>query len=243
MSLDQTAEGRPVHFPADTKKFSFDGEVSAIFSDMARRSIPNFYEAHAAHARMLKPWMSPGTSVLDVGASRGAFFQALQSVYPLRFPALELHAVDNSADMCTHLATDFPEVNVVCQDIASPQFLSDGEQYDVVCAHYVLQFLPREAQQTALRRMYNAVKPGGVFIYGHKEEHHGISGALAHDEYIRFRVDNGYSEEEIRAKTEALKGSMFPLSHEAVRSSLSLYFSEITETFRFMMFSTLFAVK
>ena len=41
MSLSHLAANLPVHFPADPDKFAFDGEVSQIFPDMARRSIPS----------------------------------------------------------------------------------------------------------------------------------------------------------------------------------------------------------
>lgn len=245
MSLESD-NGRPVHLPADPKKFVFDGEVSAIFPDMAVRSIPNFQAAHAAHARMLAKWIMPGAKILDVGASRGAFIKELLNEYPVSWEAqeIEVDAIDNSPEMCAHLRMDFPGVGVRCQDLASVAFLQTQQPlYDVVCAHYVLQFLPPEYQLQALMKLFSMVRPGGVFILGHKSKHYGHSGYAAHEEYIRFRMANGYTREEIDAKTLALRGSMFPMDHARVMNSLSLHFSEVCETFRFMMFSTVFCVK
>lgn len=245
MSLESKADGTPVHLPADPAKFAFDREVSAIFPNMAGRSIPNFYQAHAAHARMLADWIRPGVKILDVGASRGAFFDALIKEYPVSWEVgeLKLTAIDNSPDMCGYLKTDFPGIEVRCQDITQLDTRDQRGTFDVVCAHYVLQFLPTHLQVATMLRLFSLVRPGGVFILGHKSAHGGASGEAAHREYINFRVKNGYSREEIEAKTAALKGSMFPMEHNYTMTLLRTHFSEVTETYRFMMFSTLFAVK
>lgn len=245
MSLYVADQDRPVHMPADPTKFAFDPEVSAIFNNMARRSIPNFYESHAAHARMLSGWIKPNASVLDVGASRGAFFDALCAENPevSIHKTLRLTAVDNSEAMCEYLARDYPTAKVLCEDVSNPAVLAKLDYYDVVCLHYVLQFIQPEKQELVLQRLMDSVKPGGVFIYGHKAKHYGALGALTHEEYIRFRVGNGYTREEIEAKTIALKSAMFPVDHNMVMNAINRNFSHAVETFRFMMFSTVFAVK
>lgn len=241
MSL-QDNPGRPVHFPADPTKFQFDKEVSAIFPDMARRSIPNFYESHEAHARMLDMWIRPGVRILDIGASRGAFYSALIAQYPqLRTPQQDatLVATDVSGDMCSYLRQEHPYLTVRNESLLD----TTHEMYDIVCLHYVLQFIPRELQRTALSKVVGMVRPGGVLIYGHKAEHYGFLGGLMHDEYIRFRLRNGYTLEEIQAKTAALKGSMFPVDDLSIQNVLQRDFSVYEVTFKFMMFSTYFAIK
>ena len=245
MSLD-TVAGTPVHYPADPKKFEFDSEVSKVFPDMAVRSIPNFLEAHAAHADMLAPWFSGNECrILDVGASRGHFVSALKQRYPDHFinQQIKVHAVDNSASMCAMLQEDHPDVMVSCKDVGSESFLQGLGKYDVVCAHYVLQFLPVDKQIPTLRSLLRLVRHGGVFILGHKSRHEDVGGMLAHEQYIKFRLDRGYTREEIAAKTLALRGSMFPMDHEEVLLNVSAHCDQIVETFRFMMFSTLFAIK
>lgn len=241
MSLQDQA-GRPVHFPADPGKFQFDKEVSAVFPDMAKRAIPNFYEAHEAHAKMLEMWMRPGVRILDIGASRGAFIQALLDYHPslnsLSYGA-NIVATDVSPDMCNYLRTEFPNIRVRNESLLD----MPDEQYDVVCLHYVLQFIPRELHNLAIHKALRMVRPGGVFIYGHKAAHSGLVGELMHDRYIDFRIRNGYSKEEIQAKTAALKGSMFPVEDMYIKNVLHSACSVVEQTFKFMMFSTYFAVK
>lgn len=246
MSLETHEGERPVHFPADPAKFGFDAEVSAIFPDMARRSIPNFYESHATHAAMLEPYINGrDISVLDIGASRGAFFAALVKHYGEAkvTTRMLLDAIDNSPDMCKYLQDAYPLANVRCLDITSDDFLGERTQYDVVCAHYVLQFVPRLDQSRVLRKIFAKVKPGGILIFGHKSAYYGALGDTAHEQYIQFRIANGYTREEIAAKTKALGNAMFCMDHDVLMGTLQAHFSHVQETFRFMMFSTLMAVK
>lgn len=245
--IQQDDDGRVVHFPANPDKFQFDSEVSAVFPDMARRAIPNFEAAHAAHASMLAGWLNARScSILDIGASRGAFFASLYAAHPdLMLKAnIELAAIDNSQTMCELLRADFPTASVLCADIISPTFMDLQERsFDVVCANYVLQFVPEAYQAGVLAKMIRLVRSGGVFIYGHKAKTVGGElGVLANEEYIKFRLGNGYTREEIEAKTRALQNSMFPVADSVVRTALSAC-SEVQETFRFMMFNTYFCIK
>lgn len=239
--------GTPVHFPADPTKFQFDAEVAQIFPDMAERSIPHFLLSHKSHAKIVasSPNLQSALScrVLDIGASRGHF---LHHLLAQKVPCpLDYIGVDYSAPMCELLQADFPNVTVMNSDITSTEFNDwlQGQQFDVVCCNYVLQFLQPSAQMATLSRLVHAVKPGGLFFLGHKARHEGVLGEQAHELYIQWRMINGYTRAEVEAKTAALKGSMFPMSHHAVMTMLRNTFSEVQETSRFMMFSTVAARK
>jgi len=246
-----TEAGRPVHIPANPDVFQFDEEVSRIFPDMASRAIPMYHEAHRAHVAMLEEFLSRGLrSVLDIGASRGAFFMHLLDCPGLRNRVedrlLSLTAVEYSPYMADHLRRDFPQSMVYQDDLsdaASPSKWRDF-LYDVVVCNYVLQFIPYERQMRALQKVIASVRPGGFLIFGHKEAlPSGDGSALAHDEYIRFRLRNGYTQAEIDAKTKALKGSMFTMSNVTLRSILEDRGFIVTETTRWMHFNTLIAQK
>lgn len=238
-----TDDGKPVHYPANPTRFEFDAEVAQVFKDMAERAIPNFHLAHEMHARMAaKTLDAPGARVLDIGASRGAFLQHLKSIAK---PGFSYTAVDVSKPMCDLLSEEYPEAIVRCLDVTSPEFAQtlNGESYDVVCVNYVLQFLQPGMQYGVLDLLSRAVRRGGLLFLGHKSVHYGFMGDEAHERYIEWRIQNGYSREEIEAKTKALRGSMFPMRHAAVLSYLQGNFEEVQETTRFMMFSTVAARK
>ncbi len=238
----------PPHFPADPEKFNFS-EVAPIFQNMASRSIPGYDEAHQLHVRMLKPWMDQEhVKILDVGASRGRFIDHLVTQYGelrLHDGSMDITALDNSLPMCDVLRTRYPSIGVRVQDLSADEFIfGEGvEQYDVICAYYVLQFIHPSNQIAVLRRLMALLKLGGVLIIGQKSAANGLLGELAHEQYIEWRVGNGYSREEIEAKTHALRFSMWPMDYTQVITTLARSMREIQETTRSGVFNTLMARK
>lgn len=248
MSLSTNAEGREVHYPAKADRFEFDKDVSKIFPSMAVRSIPNYTAAHQLHASIAaEHFLMDGAAVLDVGASRGAFFDALYDVYQKRgesVPDMRMVAVDNSPTMCALLQKDFLNVEVRCQDLARDQFLTSKETFDVINCTYVIQFLPVAMQVTLLKKLHGMLNPGGVLFLGQKNATSTFLGRIMHDEYINFRIDNGYTRAEVEAKTKALANSMWPMHRDTLLFHLhALKFREIIETTRYTVFSTLMAFK
>ncbi len=240
LKMDDT--GRAVHYPANPDRFEFDAEVSRVFTDIAERSIPNFRAAHEAHVQMAAETLAkPGCKVLDVGASRGDFLKAIRQA---GFNP-DYTAVDSSESMCDRLREDFPDVLVLNEDITTTHFERKivDEEYDVVCCNYVLQFLPESEQLYVLDMLCHHIKRGGYLFLGHKSKHFGQLGAAAHECYIQFRLRNGYTREEIEAKTKALKGTMFPMDHAYLMRTLQVRFAEVMETTRYMMFCSVAARK
>lgn len=243
MPLDTAPDGRKIHMPKDKGKFEFDGEVATVFDDMARRSIPLFFETHAQHARLAAPWLSrPGATLLDIGASRGAFLRAVDSIVGLG--NIQAKATDNSAAMAEFLTKDFPGVKVSQVDITSDQFLASHEQYDVINMTYVLQFIRPENQTKVLAKVCSMVKPGGLLFLGHKRCEDCRVDSLLQHEYIKWRMDNGYTLEEIEAKTHALKSSMWPMSEEVLVTLLQGFgITDLARTSAWTVFSNFMGIK
>lgn len=212
-------ESRPVHFPAKPDKFEFDAEVSKVFPDMARRSIPLFYETHGLHARLCGDIIQRGAArVADLGASRGAFIQALHDAYGST--AMDVTTFENSPYMAAHLANDFPEHRHEIADLTSVRFLTDARKFDIVNMSYVLQFISPTMQRRVLAKVVEMVAPGGLLFLGAKLAVHGELGKALHEQYIGWRMTNGYTREEVEAKTAALKSSMWPRTEAALLQDL-----------------------
>ncbi len=239
-----------MHMPAKPDQFEFDSAVSSIFPAMARRSIPNYDAFHALHAAVAANHFLNGSRnrrLLDVGASHGAFYTALNTHYiegggfP---PRMQLIAIDNSPDMCQHMRTMLPDVEIRCEDADSPDFgQGESASYDVINCTFVIQFLKPERQMALLGKLHRLLKPGGLLILGQKNYADGALGRMMQEQYERWRMGNGYTREEIEAKTRALKGAMWPMRQEDLMSFLNRNFTEVHETTRMFMFSTLVAIK
>lgn len=248
MSVDVT-EDRVVHFPKNRSVFQFDEEVSRIFPDMAKRSIPMYEEAHRLHISMYANRIasSPRTVFYDIGASRGHFFKALCNQFQIPVsvgaPEFECVAIDNSMHMLKALGEEMPWIRMVEADA---RYLVDfQEPADFISMFYLLQFLEtQEEKLTALKWAYRNLKPGGVLFLGQKNLTSKTYDSMFTDEYYHFRMANGYTLAEIQAKTEALKNSMWPLSSEWMEElCYQAGFIDYTETTRWLMFSTSMCTK
>lgn len=246
MSLVHERDGDPVHYPKHRDFFQFDDEVAAIFPNMAARSIPMYGEVHRFHAALVsRMYGATGTlGLLDIGASRGQFIGEICNQFQIDREngraGVDCWAIESSRPMLDFLQKDFPFIQAIEADITTTPSL--GRKFEVVSMLYVLQFIPNDHKRTVLRWLHDeVVKPGGLLILGQKEE--VSSPAMLRpltDEYMQFRVNNGYSWDEIRAKTEALKNSMWCLRRDDLVSLLhSVGFYGIEETTRWAMFSTL----
>jgi tRNA (cmo5U34)-methyltransferase len=233
---------RTIHMPNNPNKFVFDTEVAAIFDDMAERSIPMFREAHALHARYLAPWISKGASILDIGASRGAFLAALDLEYGIE--NLNVRATDSSPAMVGYTSKDFPSVDVEMVDITSRGFMNCLHTYDVINMTYVLQFIPKVQQRLVLSKVCSMIKKGGALILGQKNKDDSPIGAAVHEQYIQWRMANGYTREEIEAKTAALANSMWPMTEPDLVDALKSFgMTEVARTCSWGPFSNLLCIK
>lgn len=241
LTMDHEA-GLTRHFPSDPTKFEFNTEVAAIFDDMADRSIPLFRESHRNNAVLARSWVLDGGDILDIGASRGAFLRALDAEYGIE--NLSVKATDISDAMVGYMANDFPSVNVSQVDITSQAFLSCLSTYDVINMTYVLQFIPKQLQRLVLGKVCGMVRKGGVLFIGQKNLDESPAGRALHERYILWRMENGYTRDEIEAKTAALKNSMWPAPEDLLIQDLKGFgMAEVVRTSSWGPFSNLMCFK
>lgn len=251
MSLVFTdGDSNPVHIPKRRDVFEFDAEVSMVFENMALRSIPLYAETHRVHAEMVKQYIADdisahGVDLLDIGASTGVFFKMLNHVH--RIPTADAApkgvgvavALDPSGPMLDKVRRDLPWVIPIEAGTEALPYIN--MEFGVVNASYVLQFMQPGTQYEALQSIANCMRPDSLLFLSHKE--HITDDWLNIEfqrQYIQFRIDNGYTEEEISAKTEALKSSMWPVSLPDLKLMLrEVGLTHIQETSRWLNFSSL----
>ena len=236
----------PIHYPRDPSLFTFDSEVSKIFPDMARRSIPLYGEAHRLHVELLLERLTrDSVTVLDVGASRGHFIKEIcrqTRCHPKQGrTGLRAIAVDTSKDMLTLLKDEMPWVETYVSRAENiGQVFEASLQADVVCLFYVLQFIEDSGTRyAAIKQAFHHLKPGGILIVGQKESVVDRFSDQFTDAYYSFRVANGYTMEEIRAKTAALKNAMWVDTRAAMETAVyAAGFDQPVETTRWLQFAT-----
>ena len=250
--ITNNTDGFPVHTPNNPNKFEFDVEVARIFDNMAERSIPMYREARSittklAVERIHRKWAeNEVATVVDVGASTGAFFRDLWFAlgYELNqeIPDFNAIAIDSSKPMLDRLSMYHPKV--VCLQIDALEIRQHVFDAEVVNLAYVVQFLRREKRPIFFNDIYSIMNKGGLLICSQKDRVDTHFSDEFADQYMQFRKDNRYTEKEIADKTKALSGSMWPQPYDATLNQIvDAGFQDPQEVCRWLQFSTLVANK
>lgn len=261
MSLLMRPGADPVHFPR-RDIFEFDQEVSQIFTNMAVRSIPMYAEMHRMHASIAAEHVRRRRRkhhvIVDIGASHGIFFKMLCKIGgydtsgdPYKDQGVRMIAVDTSPHMLEHVTRDLPFVEtraMRAQDLVERLLPDIPGGADIICMHYLLQFIPRSYKEEVLRQAGKCLRRNGLLLFGQKdsspEDGHRMIEDVLKSLYIDFRRDNGYTDMEIEQKTEALRSAMWLNSGQRLKNMVyKAGFDRIVETTRWGHFSSWVAVK
>jgi len=195
------------------KHWTFDGDVTAVFDDMLRRSIPQYEVMRETVFRLGCRHVEPGTSIVDLGCSRG---EALQPF------------VDKFGAQCRFVGVDVSEPMLAAARERFNGYMSSGivdireldlretfppERASVVMGILTLQFVPIEYRQRIVQDAHDCLVPGGAFIVVEK-----VLGANARldkafvAEYLDMKRRQGYTEDQIKRKRLSLEGVLVPVT-------------------------------
>ncbi len=192
--------------------FEFNARVAAVFDDMLVRSIPFYLEQQAMIRELAKKFFIPGTNVYDLGCSTGTTLVNLG--LELAGRAKRIIGYDNSEPMLVKArekirANELGDaVALECVDLNGSFPLSNAS---VVTLCWALQFIRPLQRTTLIRRIAKGVVDGGVLIVTEKVLTTSTDmNRLFIEAYYDYKRRNGYSNEEIAKKREALENVLVP---------------------------------
>ncbi len=224
--------------------FLFDKRVAAVFDNMLHRSIPFYREIQRMVVECAIPFIQPDTAVYDLGCSIGTTLLALSKA-SLPVP-VTLLGVDGSEAMLARcretLASSSVPIPLVYHDLNIPFPFQRASFISMILS---LQFLMKENRKPLLHDIFRALVPNGAFILVEKVKFRSpLVQSHFQKGYYDFKRRNGYSEEEIYRKEEALKHVLVPLSIEKNKKWLKeAGFSIIQTFFQWYNFVGFLAVK
>ncbi len=193
------------------KDFTFDERVVEVFPDMISRSVPGYATIVSTMGKLAGMYATNHTHIYDLGCSLGAVTLSMRR--NIDKAGCKIVAVDNSKAMVErcqlHLdgfRSEVP-VEVTLADINDIEF----QPASVIALNFTLQFIDVDAREALLKKIYDALVPGGVLLLSEKfkgecPETDSLLIDLHHD----FKRANGYSELEISQKRNALENVMRP---------------------------------
>jgi len=235
--MDDTLFSKPI-----SKQFEFDEDVAVVFDDMLERSIPFYKEVIELTCDCIVRHVSPCASIVDLGCSTA---NTLLTLYKKSDKSYRLLGVDNSEAML-HLARQKvhaygAQMSFLNADITEVAL----EPHDAIIANYMLQFIRPLQRSAFVQKLYDALKPQGIFLLSEKIVFDDkVLNKQMIDVYYDFKRKQGYSDFEIAQKREALENVLIPYTEQENKAMLEKVGFETIETlFKWGNFATFIAKK
>uniref|UniRef100_A0A6M3JXD7 Putative methyltransferase n=1 Tax=viral metagenome TaxID=1070528 RepID=A0A6M3JXD7_9ZZZZ len=222
--------------------WDFSGKVAVNFVPHAEKSIPMYHEGHNIILALSDYFCHHDSICYDVGTSTGQLLRLLalrhKNKQNIKWVGLDIEPsmIDVAKQHCKGLP-----VNLYCRDAV----VYDYEMADMIVAYYTMQFVPEKRKQVFISKIYKSLNWGGAFVMFEKvrapdARFQDIISTL----YTNFKMEKGFSCDEIIHKTESLKGSMWPFSTAANIDLLKRAgFTDITTVIKHLCFEGFLAIK
>jgi tRNA (cmo5U34)-methyltransferase len=192
--------------------WTFSGNVCDTFDNHVRRSIPFYNETHGLIVDLARYFIGKTGLIYDLGCSTGTLCRRLETRF--NRSNLQIIGVDVESSMCSTASgksKDYHSIQYIQGDIRT----IDLQKSDLIICCYILQFLPVHERLAIVKKIFEALRPGGGFVLvekvRQKDKHlEELYKNLHHD----FKSSCGYTDEEITAKDRSLKGILEPMLEE-----------------------------
>lgn len=197
-------------------KWEFNQEVTNVFEDMLKRSIPDYQTMRNLVDTILinhiKSNQLQHSNILDLGCSDGRsietavsklktnYFLGLECSTPMLKSAREKYRWEENVE--------FKNV-----DLRELEFLP-RKNCGAILSILTLQFIPIEYRQKIIQQVYDALDKKGIFIFVEKVMGDNYRTSQLYEKlYYESKSSNGYSNEEIRDKKLKLEGVLVPVTN------------------------------
>ena len=179
----------------------------------------------------------------DLGCSTGTFLSKLARRND-NYKKIKFIGVDEIKDMCKIAKkrnSKNKNVKIINNDIHSLKLKNSA----LITSFYTIQFIHPSRRQAIFNKIYKTLNWGGAFILFEKVR---APDARFQDMisqiYQDYKIDNGYSPNEIISKSRSLKGVMEPFSSKANLELLKRAgFKDIVCIMKYLCFEGWLAVK
>ncbi|WP_027393253.1 methyltransferase domain-containing protein [Aquimarina latercula] len=222
--------------------WSFSGKVPTSFDNHVSKSVPLYNQGHDLTCRLSDFFISDGSICYEIGSSTGELTKKISLHNQHKnVQIIGIDPVIEMIDVANEKCKDIPNVSFVCDDILN----LDLQKADLIVSYYTIQFIKPRIRQLIFDKIYESLNWGGAFILFEKvracdARFQDIMTAL----YTDYKLEQGYTEEEIVSKTRSLKGVLEPFSTNGNLDLLKRAgFVDVTSIMKYVSFEGFLAIK
>ncbi len=223
-------------------RWSFGGSVPETFDNHVGRSVPQYRQGHEIVVALSDFFIRPGSRVYELGCSTGELTRKMAEANSDRnvsFIGLEIEPA--MVEAAKRKTSNFPGVEIREADIINTEL----EPADLIVAYYTVQFIQPAIRQLLFDKIFNRLNWGGGFLLFEKvrapdARFQDMMSSL----YVDFKLQQGFTEQEIVNKSRSLKGILEPFS---TQGNIDLMhragFVDIMTVFKHLCFEGFLAIK
>ncbi len=226
---------------AKNANWKFSGSMVEHFEEHVRKSVPLYKEGHKLVVNLSDYFVKDDSICYELGSSTGTLSYKLAKRHDFRgakFIGIELE--EDMVNKANELY-QAPNLSFVCDDITTATL----EKADLIVSYYTIQFIHPKLRQQLIDKIYETLNWGGAFIlYEKVRANDARFQDIITNLYMEYKLEQGYSADEIIAKAKSLKGVLEPFSTEGNVDMLKRAgFVDILSIQKYMNFEGFLAIK
>ena len=221
--------------------WKFNGETVKSFEEHINRSIPFYDKGHELILNLSDFFIKDDSVVYEIGSSTGKLIHSMAKKHDFR--DAKFTGIEVEEDMYRYAKQNYTSKNLdfICEDVNTFEF----EKSDFIVSYYTVQFIHPKHRQYLINRIYNSLEWGGAFVMFEKVRANDARFQdIITSLYMEFKLENGYTPDEIVSKQKSLKGVLEPFSSNANIDMLHRAgFEDTLSIFKYLNFEGILAIK
>jgi len=194
---------------AQNANWKFNGSMVEHFEEHVAKSVPLYNEGHELIAKLSDYFVKDDSICYELGSSAGTLTHKLAKRHAFR--AAKFVGLEKEEDMVEKANELYKSSNLsfICDDMTTTNL----DKADLIVSYYTIQFIHPKLRQELINKIYDSLNWGGAFIlYEKVRANDARFQDIISNLYMEYKLDQGYSAEEVIGKAKSLKGVLEPFS-------------------------------
>lgn len=228
---------------ADKANWTFGGDIANSFDDHVSKSVPLYKEGHDLVLGLSDFFIKQDSVIYEIGCSTGMLVAKLAESNQKKESA-KFVGVDVEQGMIDFAKTRYNQMHnlsFICEDVMNLEM----EESDFIVCYYTVQFIRPSLRQMLIDKIYAKLKWGGALVLFEK-----VRGSDARFQdifstlYNEYKLQKGYTPDDIVAKSLSLKGVLEPFSTQGNLDMLRRAgFVDVNSVQKYLCFEGFLAIK
>ncbi len=227
---------------AANANWKFSGDMVDSFDQHVLKSVPLYLEGHDLVKKVSDFFISDASICYEIGSSTASLLSGLAERHSSK--RATFIGVELEEDM--HLKALAKTKGMASIELLNEDILTlELKKSDFIVCYYTMQFIKPNVRQDVFNKLYESLNWGGALVLfekvrGNDARFQDIMTSL----YTDFKLDNGYTPEEIIAKSQSLKGVLEPFSTQGNIDMLKRAgFKDILSIMKYVSFEGFLVIK